>query len=502
MERILRSLFTVHSTPEESECLANWLRFVEFKIGFDTPEDKHIHGYLQGFYNQMSAPPEFDLIKNYFIKEDKAEVVARLDEISRSQCYIKTNFLSLVQSEQEAQQKRKFVTALKEAITITDGGLNLDKTKDGKKVLKGLNDAVSYLFDRASEFSSIEGGEKLEGVATDDAEELLEEYEIISKTNKFAGRNLFGLEPVDSVCRGHKAGEFWVHCAFAGELKTTLGINYAYNNAYVYGKNVFYSIHEMPYRQLRRMLFVLHSSHGKFITDWHEEDIRLGRPNPYMGLDYRKVRDGELDDLELKRFRAVAQDFKSTCRGKLYLWRPEDEVGVADIRRKAEMFHNKYRCDGIVIDYLGLVKPKMRTVDHIVGLNSVVRDARLLALNFARGKTVPILALFQLNRQGKLRADKADGRYDFAAISYANEIEKSADVITYTYLNDALRQEAKFYLGCLKNRDNPIFDRMVGKVLWQSKRMRAIETGMLDLSPDAVLKTSNDIILTADDMIM
>ena len=656
MERILRSLFTIQSQPEEAECLANWLRFVEYKIGFDTPEDKYIHDYLHGFYEQMSAPPDFELVKNYFIKDDKIEVVARLDEISRNQFYVRTNFLALVKSEQEGQQKRKFVTALKEAITITDGGLNLEKSKEGKKVLKGLGDAVNYLFERASEFSSIEGGEKLEGVVSDDAEELLDEYELISKTNKFAGRNLFGLEPVDSVCRGHKAGEFWVHCAFAGELKcvsgrsrlfdhststwttvsdlwdqkrlpvvdalykegesftlvralakhlqpngvrpvfkvtttsgrqalltgnhkvyaargwtevsdlqigesvavaayvsypkvvktasrsleglitgtntesirkmcswagklprlgdfyslvgneselaliqhdlttvgfeshldragglselsihvhtvnyaerflsqvmdkpiwdevvsvvydrdeltfdlevpehhsfvvdglithnTTLAINYAYNNAYVYGKNIFYSIHEMPYRQLRRMFYVLHSSHGKFITDWHEEDIRNGRQNPYMGLDYRKVRDGELDELELKRFKIVAQDFKTTCPGKLYLWRPEDEVSIADVRRKSEMFHNKYRCDGIVIDYLGLVKPKIRTVDHIVGLNSVVRDARLLALNFARGKTVPVLALFQLNRQGKLRADKADGRYDFAAISYANE---------------------------------------------------------------------------------
>jgi len=501
MEKILRSLFTIQSTPEESECLNNWLRFIEFRIGFELPEDRKIFDYLEQFYQQMSSPPDVELIRDYFVKEDKIEIVSRLEEIAKSQFYLRTNFLSLVKAEQDSQQKRKFVTALKEAITITDGGLNLDKGKDGKRILKGLNDAVTYLFDKASDFTSIEGGEKLEGVVTEDAEELLDEYEVVSKTNKYAGRNLFGLEPVDAVCRGHKAGEFWVHCAFAGELKTTLGINYAYNNAYVYGKNIFYSIHEMPYRQLRRMLYVLHSSHGKFITDWHEEDKRLGRPSPYMGLDYRKVRDGELDALELERFKIVAQDFKTTCKGKLYLWRPEDEVAVSDIRRKAEMFHNKYRCDGIVIDYLGLVKPKIRTSDHIVGLNSVVREARLLALNFARGKTVPVLSLFQLNRQGKLRADKADGRYDFAAISYANEIEKSADVITYTYLNDALRQEAKFFLGCLKNRDNPIFDRMVGKVLWQSKRMRAIETGLLDMSADTILNTSNEIILTAEDMI-
>jgi len=113
-----------------------------------------------------------------------------------------------------------------------------------------------------------------------------------------------------------------------------------------------------------------------------------------------------------------------------------------------------------------------------------------MALNFARGKGVPVLGLWQMNRQGKIRADKADGRYDISAISYANEIEKSADVITYTYLNDVLRNEGKFYLGNLKNRDNPIFDRMVGKIIWQSKRMRDIVTGMLDLDADNIVKAA------------
>jgi hypothetical protein len=100
-----------------------------------------------------------------------------------------------------------------------------------------------------------------------------------------------------------------------------------------------------------------------------------------------------------------------------------------------------------------------------------------------------------------MRADKNDGHYDFASISYANEIEKSADVITYTYLNDILRKEGKFYLGNLKNRDNPIFDRMIGKIIWQSKRMRHMETGLLDLNTDRVLNIANKINLTAEDML-
>ena len=122
-----------------------------------------------------------------------------------------------------------------------------------------------------------------------------------------------------------------------------------------------------------------------------------------------------------------------------------------------------------------------------------------MALSFARGRTVPVFGLYQINRQGKLRAEKEDGRYDFSAISYANRIEQDADVITYTYLNPQLRKDGKFYLGCMKNRDNPVFDRMVGKIIWQSKRMRHIESGLLDTNTDqALFRVTN---LTMEDMV-
>jgi hypothetical protein len=164
------------------------------------------------------------------------------------------------------------------------------------------------------------------------------------------------------------------------------------------------------------------------------------------------------------------------------------------------MFHNKWGCDGVIIYHLGLVQPSRGSRDYVVAINSVVREARMLALNFARGRAVPLLALFQINRQGLLRAEKNEGRYDFAAISYANEIEKSADVITTTYLDDQLRKEGKFKMGNLKNRDNPHFDMMIGKILWRSKRMRAIEPHLIDLNNSQLLNACDQITMSMEDV--
>lgn len=493
MQRVLRSVMQVGGQPEAEEARNNWNRLIEYPLEFPTEEDRKIFVYLKTFYSQMAAPPDFVLVREYFEKQDDIEAVDRLEEIRKAQFYIRTNFIAIVRSELEQQQIKGMVLLCRDVSAIAEHGRNLDKPVNGKKVLRGVQDAVNFMFEKLSDFTRVDNGERLEGVITEDADEFLEEYDIISKTNRYAGRNLFGLDPVDSICEGHRAGEFWVHCASPGELKTSLALNYAYNNAYVYGKNIFYAILEMPYRQLRRQLYVIHSSNGKFVTDWHREDKKAGRNNPYLGLDYRSVRDGKLSELDVIRLKKVAQDFKATAKGRLYVWRPEHDVGVDEIRRKAEMFHNKYGCDGLILDYLGLVKPKYRHSDITGRLNEVVRDSRLMALNFGRGKTVPVLALFQLNRQGKLRADKSDGRYDFSAIAYANEIERSADVITYTYLNDTLRHDGKFYMGCMKNRDNPLFERMVGKILWQSKRMRAMESSLLDMNTDRIVAASAQI---------
>lgn len=944
MERILRSVLQVGNAPDAEECLVNWHKLVEYSLDFTTEEDKRIYDYLHQFYSSMSAPPDFSLAREFFEKKDDIECASRLDEIKKAQFYVRTNFLSIVRSEHEQQQLKSFIIACRDAASIAEHGRNLDKPINGKKVLRGVNDAMGYMFDKMSSFSHFESGDKLEGSIEEDADEVLDEYDLVTRSNVYSGRNILGLEPVDSACEGHKSGEFWVHCAYPGELKcvpgsatvfdhasgrrrtfqemfdskhlpivtalrnegkddnklvlaksshlvkngirpvfkltlesgrvvtatgnhkfftlrgweelssitrgsyvgvpkkfeipnpsssftdeqvkvvgyllgdgyvggksspcmtasndairhdfmaclksmgmddstngklpygsipyreefpkdrapgvkisrstgldpnrpaspvmtlldslkmtgkvaadkripdemfglsekqtclligalwstdgsfhsgiherkdrknsssrndlkyystseglcrdvqslllrvgihstvtsyeieydrqpypvwitrvvgrgskfkfvtnitvvgkedqaakmrldllqrrggtipsdkwpielipddsiavmdsgkrkhansmkcgdrksvseeilsifsrsipsikkhlegnvrwdkvisvesmgqemtydlsvpdhhsfvvddvishnTTLALNYAYNNAYVFGKNIFYGIFEMTYRQLRRQLYVLHSSNGKFVADWHRADVKERRPNPYLGLDYRKVRDGKLDALELERLKIVAQDFKANCKGKIYVWRPPQQVGANEVRKKSEMFHNKYGCDGIILDNIGNLKPAHRTNDFVTMINSVVTECRFLALNFARGNTVPVFGLFHMNRQGKLRADKADGRYDSAAISYANQLEKDADVITYTYLNDQLRKDGKFYLGCLKNRENPMFERMVGKIFWNSKRMRHIETGMLDMDADRILRTAHEVTLTAEDMI-
>jgi hypothetical protein len=228
MERIIRGIIQVGSVPESEDCLKNWAKLREHSLEFNSIEDKSIFEYCETFYNQMSAPPDFTIVREFFEKSDNIEVVTRLDEIKSVQPYIGTNYLSIVRSEEDRQQTKNLVILFRDASVIAEHGRNLDKPINGKRILKGVPDAVNYVYDKIHEFTRVEGGEKLEGVITDDAEELLSEYEFIEKMDKYSGRNLFGLEPIDSVCRGHRMGEYLIHTAFAGELKCVVGSSTIY----------------------------------------------------------------------------------------------------------------------------------------------------------------------------------------------------------------------------------------------------------------------------------
>lgn len=66
MDRILRSVIQVSGVPEADDALGNWNKLKENDLEYRTREDKAIYSYLNTFYGEMSAPPDFDLVKEYF----------------------------------------------------------------------------------------------------------------------------------------------------------------------------------------------------------------------------------------------------------------------------------------------------------------------------------------------------------------------------------------------------------------------------------------------------
>jgi replicative DNA helicase len=245
-------------------------------------------------------------------------------------------------------------------------------------------------------------------------------------------------------------------------MKTTMATNWCYNLVTRYRSNVFYASLEMKYEHIRRLIYVIHTANARF------------RLMGYPPLDYRKVRDGELTAEEEAIYQAVIKDFATNpdyC--DFDTWAPDSDITIENMRIEAEMLHQRKEIGMLVVDHGGLAEARKskKNKDYGVELNSVIRDAKKMALQFNHGEGIPVLLLFQINREGKEYADKNNGEYKMRALAQANEAERSADVITTTYLNAECREHNVTKICCLKNRDNPLFDPFEAAVDFTTRRI-------------------------------
>jgi hypothetical protein len=81
------------------------------------------------------------------------------------------------------------------------------------------------------------------------------------------------------------------------------------------------------------------------------------------------------------------------------------------------------------------------------------------------------VGLFQISREGFKAAEKAEGQYNLTHLSYANEAERSSDIVTTSYLSDEMRKQCRVQFQCLKSRDQAPFEKFLARVEWSCRRL-------------------------------
>lgn len=268
---------------------------------------------------------------------------------------------------------------------------------------------------------------------------------------------------------------------------STLQLNWAYNQAIYFGHDVLIFSLEMPYDQCMNLLYALHSAHDKF------ESI-------HGPLDYGMIRDGLLDAESEQFLREwVVPDMND--KGKygsilIEVADPEkDDFTVADIRHRAETLYAKHAIKMIFVDHALLVSPRHWVSSTTERINEVIRDCKKMAMGFNKGAGIAVVLLFQINREGFKAAKKARGLdrdptkerpgvepkppsnyvYDLTMLSYANEAERSSDIVTATYIDEVLSKEGRVLMQCLKSRDQKPFDPFFMSILWPCRRLRTLK---------------------------
>lgn len=471
MIRLLRSIIDFNEPSiEQSFLQRNFLVLIESKIKFKIKEEKEIFNFIRGFYfqefNYDSSLPTFSTIKDFFIKEDRKEILSKLDEIERVPAYYKADFDHLLKELLNDQHRLDFTETLQEAALINAQGAKVEGN-----FLRGPKDATRFLYNRCGEYVTAGISSKLKLNARDSKaiNSFFEKYEAIKNDPSLGMGRLIGLEKIDIICKGLRKGEMLLIAGFSGNMKTTLCLNYAYNTVIHFGYNVYYLTLEMSLEQVQRIFYCIHSEHPQFKLNPKYKEF-------YRKLDYKKIRDGELSSDEEAFLKIVLNDFETNPRyGNVVIEKPDTDITISDIQAKVEMEHRQNGIDLLFVDEVRLVNPHRKYGSTTESWNEVLKDLKQLALRFNGGEGLPIVSPFQTNRQGYREAEKNEGEYKADCLSYANEAERSSDVIIYTYLDPDLRDAQEIKIGNLKNRDNEIFKPFKARVIGHARRIENLD---------------------------
>ena len=498
MKTLLRSTFKAEPADDAGLFLRNAQALRESGLGFSIPEDEVLWTWVQDFIVQYHHVPDSSTLRQHFEAVGQLSVVDRLDSLVLERSRTQGDFLKLLEARLEDRRLRLTSEIFREAGKIATTGVTV--TEGRKEIhLRGPIAAIRYVVDRAADVVMPTSGVRLSGDVTTDGDSVKREYER-GEADPLAGMGqLSGIQQIDIALKGAKRAELWTHAAFTGGLKSTLAINWHYNQSVYYRhSSILFSL-EMPYAQVRRILYAIHSSHPKFNALRKKFGIK-------KCLYYERIRDGELDLQEdgsytpgrpekTFYFDHVIPDFNDPENkyGHIHIEVADpdkSDFNSNDMRSRAELLYSKDPAIRMItIDHAGLMASRNRHNSTTERLNEVLRDLKRIAMSFNRGMGIAIVALFQISREGFKAAEKNGGKYNLTHLSYANEAERSSDIVTASYVDTELEESNLVKFQCLKARDHKKFKDFFAGVLWPCRRLFTTH----DITPGAAKKTGEDI---------
>jgi len=455
---LLKSIIDFSGDVKERGYIAENFNFLlNSNVDFKSDEHARIFNFVKAHSSKFVDVPSFGRLLKKF--EEDPDTVEELNKLAKESSLFATNFKSLVAEVFEEQQKKALVTLLKETSQISEGGVKVNR-----EFIRGPKSAVEHFLHKSTDFLKSEIDVKSQGSMREDSKGALKEYHEKKSQNKFDGL-LTGLASIDEICKGMRSPELWLLVAYVSELKTTQAMNYAYTQAVEQGKDIQFISLEMSFANCRDIFVCVHSANLNLWlnSEWHD----------VFPLDYSKIQDGELTQEEEEFFDFLCNDLENNPEyGDIRIYQPPDGLSMSHLKAWSEIEYRKKPFHAIYLDYIELMKSEgAGGRDYTIELNQRIKDLKQFALNFNGGSGMMVCSAYQANRKGKEHADKNAGEYRLDALSYANEAERSADVIIYSYLNDELRENNKVKIGCLKNRSRPKFKQFEAKTHLASRKM-------------------------------
>nr|DAW53580.1 MAG TPA: Helicase REPLICATION [Caudoviricetes sp.] len=256
-----------------------------------------------------------------------------------------------------------------------------------------------------------------------------------------------GIEQVDQVIGGLKAGQVSVVAGFTGMGKSICSVSIMHA-AVEQGYNVCYISLELSADHLMYNMISRHSLETKFskkIEHRHLKSKTLSR------TDWDYVKSDILPDLR-------------NMPGKFYILDEQDIEGYNYYSFDNKLQEIENLCfketgkglDLIIVDHIQMLafSDQGSKLSENTVINRWCNYFRSQCLDFLKSKRqIHVILVAQINRQGYLKAARNNGMYDMTALKEANEIETCASVILGIYSDTSLITSNQTKVGILKNRD-------------------------------------------------
>ena len=478
MSKILRSILPDPRVGDDTNLMFQSYCSLRGSIYvFPDPAETNIYDFIQTFVRIHGHLPTQETLIDHFNANQGFDEVDKVTQLAASAPLYRGDFMLEVERKVEEARQVQLATAMAEAKTIAKSGLEV-KEDGGKKkrLLKGARDASNFLVSEIGKINTPTFGGSLGGEALSDSADFWEEYQR-AKDVKVEKLPITGLSIIDSALGGFRKKELYILAAFTGHMKSTSAMNWVYNQAVYGGTNTIYFSLEMHYNQCRRMLYIYHSMHPKFRAKRMALGIQQTQ-NPDVGIDPQRIKTGLLTPDEEAFLRDVTQDLDQGVKEGIYgsirfeVADPNTlDFTVENLRTKAEILAQSEPVKMIVVDHALLLSPRKWVSSTTDRLNEVIRDLKKTALGFNKGEGVPILCLFQISREGYKAAEKNGGSYNLTHLSYANEAERSADVVISNWFGDDMKEKSCIKYQCLKSRDQAPFEEFEAQVAWPYGRI-------------------------------
>jgi len=383
----------------------------------------------------------YDIVSKLEIDDElKSNVTYRYKELTTYGSPDNDGFNYALTMLPQEYNKRMYISILTTSIACID-----NKIKFSGKMYEGLEQSKQYLMAR---LSALQANMEVEHFNFS----MMWKNFLLAKTQKKVPGILSGIDCLDNLTRGGDPGEVWILFAFAGEGKSMLTANCAYNARINQKKNIVLFIGEMNKQIYARRLLVRHSWHNKFGLE--------------EGFLYDNIKYGKLGKEDSILYKKIIKDFISGDYGKLRLESIPMGATPEYIWLKLCEIQQEFPIDAVYIDRVELLSSTQKRANIRVELMEILQQLRQQSLDFNKGKGLFYFLVNQVGRAAWKEALKV-GRYTLADGAETGEIEKTGDIVMWLLRDKDVTELQRIKFGIAKNRDGKVLPETYLKTLYE-----------------------------------